>query len=173
MGTFDPINNPYVARDYEDYYLVLLRSNLARDEKEDHPFHIHLGPRAGSSGPNGAWQFSRETSPVQAAEQVASELKGLGVAMDYEGRIKKVREILAKRLASDPDNSDRFGKGQFIFGMADGEQGKLGVMRWQIMLLDSLTHPQASRNFHWRSNTAKQMADALINAYEQLIAANV
>lgn len=171
MGTFDTISNPYVARDYEDYYLVLLRSNIARDDKEDDPFYVHLGPRAGTTnGANGRWQFQRETSPVQAAEEVARELKRLGVAMDYEERINKVRKILADRLGSDRNNSDRFGNAQFAHAMLYGEDGERGIMVWKILRLDSPTHPHASFNFHWRSNSAKQMADTLVSAYEKLVA---
>jgi len=169
MGTFDPISNPYVARDYEDYYLVLLRNSIARDDKEDEPLHIHLGPRAGSNGPNGGWPFSRETSPVQAAEQVASELKRLGVAMDYEGRINKVRGILAERLGSDGDNSDRFGNAQFHPAMVYGAEGERGMMVWNLLRLNSSTHPRTDVHFHWRSSTATQMAEQLLTAYEKLM----
>lgn len=172
MGTFDPISNPYVARDYEDYYLVLLRNSIARDDKEEEPFHIHLGPRAGGSGPNGAWQYPRETSPVQAAEDVAGHLKSYGVAMDYEGRIKKVRAILAERLGSDPDNSDRFGNAQFAHAMQYGADGERGMMVWNIMRLDHPMHPRTDVHFHWRSSTANQMADFLVNAYEKLVSSD-
>jgi hypothetical protein len=170
MGTFDPIGNPYVARDYEDYYLVLLRNSIARDDKEEEPFHIHLGPRAGSANPaNGAYVFSRETSPVRAAEQVAAELKRLGVAVDYEGRIRKVRKILGERLPADPNNSDRFGNAQFAHAMQHGADGERGMMVWNIMRLDSPKHERQDVHFHWRSSTAKQMADFLVNAYEKLM----
>jgi hypothetical protein len=170
MGTVDPISNPYVARDFEDYYLVLLRNTVARDDDEEDPFHIHLGPRAGTvDGANGGWQFRRDSSPVRAAEEVALELKRLGVAVDYHGRIKKVRQILADRLGSDPTNSDRFGGAQFAHAMLYGAEGERGMMVWDILRLDGLTHPRTSITFHWRSNTAKQMADQLINAYEKLL----
>ena len=169
MGTFDPIGNPYVARDYEDYYLVLLRNSIARDDKEDEPFHIHLGTRTGSANPpNGAYPFPRETSPVQAAEQVAAELKRLGVAMDYEGRIKKVRAILADRLGADPNDSDRFGNGNFVFAMDYGPEGQRGVMVWQITRFDMAERRQTSFRCQWRAYSAKQMAADLITAYERL-----
>lgn len=170
MGTFDPISNPYVARDYEDYYLVLLRNSIARDDKEDDPFHVHLGPRAGSNGPNGGWPFSREMSPVQAAEQVASELKRLNVAMDYEGRITKVRQMLAERLGKDSNNPDRFGDAQFHPAMMYGVDGERGMMVWNIMRLDSEKHERQDVHFHWRSSTAAQMADFLVDAYRKLMA---
>ena len=167
MGTFDPIGNPYVARDYEDYYLVLLRNSIASDDKEDEPFHIHLGPRAGTAnGANGAYVFPREMSPVQAAEQVAAELRKLAVAMDYEGRIRKVRKILAERLPADPDNSDRFGNAQFAHAMQYGADGERGMMVWNIMRLDTPLHERKDVYFHWRSSTANHMADALVNAYK-------
>jgi hypothetical protein len=168
MGTFDPIGNPYVARDYENYYLVLLRSSVARDDDEEDPFYIHVGPRAGNQGNARGWQFARSKSPVQAAEEVAGYLKSLGVAVDYEGRINKVREILADRLGVDPHNSDRFGNAQFAHAMLYGVEGERGVMLWQILRLDCPTHPQTRVTFHWRSNTAKQMAEQLINAYGNL-----
>ena len=170
MGTFDPISNPYVARDYEDYYLVLLRNSIARDDHEDEPFHIHLGPRAGGSGPNGAYAFSREMSPVQAAEQVASELKRLGVAMDYEGRINKVRRLLDERLGGDRDNPDRFGEAQFHPAMLYGPEGERGMMLWNILRLDHPNHPRTDVHFHWRSSTAKQMVEPLVTAYAKLMA---
>ena len=168
MGTFDPIGNPYVARDYEDYYLVLLRSSAARDDDEEDPFYIHMGPRAGNEGDTRGWQFPRSSSPVQAAEEVARYLKSLGIAVDYEGRISKVRAILADRLGADPQNSDRFGNAQFAHAMLYGEEGERGVMSWQILRLDLPTHPQVRVTFHWRSNTTKQMAEKLIAAYENL-----
>jgi hypothetical protein len=169
MGTFDPISNPYVARDYEDYYLVLLRNSIARDDKEEEPFYIHLGTRTGSSGANGAYPFPRETSPVQAAEQIARELKRLGVTMDYEGRINKVRQMLGERLGADPNNRDRFGNAQFHSAMLYGAEGERGTMVWNILRLDSAKHPTTDVHFHWRSATAKQMTDALVIAYEKLV----
>jgi hypothetical protein len=171
MGTFDPMGNPFRARDYEDYYLIQLRNNIARDDKEDEPFHIHLGPRAGAANQaNGTYLFPRETSPVQAAEEIASELRRLGVAMDYESRIIKVRQMLAERLGYDPDNSDRFGDAQFAHAMQYGADGERGMMVWNILRLDSPKHPTTDVHFHWRSSTAKQMADALVIAYEKLMA---
>jgi hypothetical protein len=170
MGTFDPIGNPYVARDYEDYYLVLLRNSIARDDREDEPFHIHLGSRSGSaSAPNGAFLFPREMSPVQAAEQMACELERLDVAMDYEGRIQKVRKILAKRLGPDPKNPDRFGDAQFHPAMLYGPEGERGMMVWNILRLDSAKHKRKDVHFHWRSSTAKQTAEQLIDAYQKLV----
>lgn len=168
MGTFDPIGNPYVARDYEDYYLVLLRSSVAQDDDEEDPFYVHMGPRADNGGNTRGWQFPRSKSPVQAAEEVAAYLKSLGVAVEYEGRVNKVYEILADRLGADPHNSDRFGNAQFAPAMLYGAEGERGVMVWQILWLDGPTHPQTRVTFHWRSNTAKQMAQQLINAYENL-----
>lgn len=171
MGTFDPIGNPYVARDFEDYYLVLLRNSIAREDKEDEPFHIHLGPRAGTANPaNGAYVFPRETSPVRAAEEVAQELKRLGVAMDYEGRIRKVRKVLAERLGADLNNPDRFGEAQFHPAMMYGAEGERGMMVWNILRLDHPKHPRTEVHFHWRSSTASQMAEALITAYDKLLA---
>jgi len=171
MGAFDPMGNPYRARDYEDYYIVLLRNNIARDDKEDEPFYIHIGTRAGSAQPpNGTHLFPRETSPVQAAEQIASELRRLGVAMDYEGRIIKVRQMLAERLGSDPNNSDRFGDAQFAHAMQYGADGERGMMVWNIMRLDTLKHERKDVQFHWRSTTATQMADFLVDAYKKLMA---
>jgi hypothetical protein len=167
MATFDPINNPYVARDYEDHYLVMLRSSIARDDYEDDPFYVHLGPRAGTDGPTRRWDFKRETSPVQAAEEVARELKRLGVTMDYEGRINKVRQILAERLGSHPP--DRFGNAQFHPAMLYGADGERGMMVWNILRLDTPTHPRQDVQFLWRSSTATQMADFLVNAYEKLM----
>jgi hypothetical protein len=171
MGTFDPTSNPYVARDYEDYYLVLLRNSIARDDREDEPFHIHIGSRVGSANPpNGAHIFPRDTSPVQAAEQVAAELKRLGVAMDYQGRISKVKAILAEQLRQDPHNADRFGNAQFHAAMTYGPDGERGMMVWNILRLDSGKHPTTDVHFHWRSSTAKVMAESLITAYQKLMA---
>jgi hypothetical protein len=168
MGTFDPIDNPYVVRDYEDYYLVLLRSSVAREDEESDPFFVHMGPRAGVDGHVNGWRFARETSPAQAAQDVAAYLKQLGIAMDYEGRTQKVRAILAQRLGTDPNDSDHFGNGQFVFAMDYGPQGQRGVMIWQIVRLDKPTRPQTRLTFQWRSNSANQMADSLIDAYEKL-----
>jgi hypothetical protein len=168
MGTFDPITNPYVPRDYEDYYLVQLRSRVAQDDEEGDPFYVHMGPRAGTSGPTKSWEFMRTTSPAQAAQEVAAYLKDLGVVMDYEGRVQKVKTILAQRLGADPNNSDRFGNGQFAFAMDYGPEGQRGTMIWQIVRLDSPERPSTRLALLWRSNTAKQIADFLINAYEKL-----
>jgi hypothetical protein len=171
MGAFDPMGNPYRARDFEDYYIVLLRNNIARDDREDEPFYIHIGTRTGSAQPpNGTHLFPRETSPVQAAEQIASELKRLGVAMDYEGRVIKVRQMLAKRLGADADNPDRFGNAQFHPAMHYGPEGERGMMVWNILRLDHPKHPHTDVHFHWRSSTGKQMTEALVTAYEKLMA---
>jgi hypothetical protein len=172
MGTFDPIGNPYVARDYEDYYLVLLRSSVTREDDEEDPFYIQMGPRAGIQGNNYGWQFPRSKSPVQAAEEVAAYLRTLGIAVDYEGRINKVLTLLADRLGSDPNNGDRFGNAQFAHAMLHGADGERGLMVWQILRLDSPTHPHTRLTFQWRSSTSKQMADGLINEYERLATPN-
>jgi len=42
-GREDLISNPYVVRDYGDYYLVLLRSNVAREDDEGDPFYFSMG----------------------------------------------------------------------------------------------------------------------------------
>lgn len=170
MGAFDPMGNPYRARDYEDYYIVLLRNNIARDDREDEPFYIHIGTRTGSAKPpNGTHLFPRETSPVQAAEQIATELRRLDVAMDYEGRILKVRKMLAQRLGKDSHNPDRFGDAQFHPAMMYGADGERGMMVWNIMRLDSPRHDRKDVHFHWRSSTATQMADFLVDAYKKLM----
>ena len=116
----------------------------------------------------GACLFTDGRYKTQAAEEVARYLKSLGIAVDYEGRISKVRAILADRLGADPQNSDRFGNAQFAHAMLYGEEGERGVMSWQILRLDLPTHPQVRVTFHWRSNTTKQMAEKLIAAYENL-----
>lgn len=77
MATFDPINNPYVARDYEDCYLVLLRNSIARDDKENEPFHIHPGPRAVGSAPNGAFPFYQPHGRAIAAKVMDSTISQL------------------------------------------------------------------------------------------------
>jgi hypothetical protein len=167
MKTTDSIGNPRVPRDYEDYYLVLLPSNVGHEDDENDPFEVHMGPRAGTDGSTRAWQYLRTTSPAQAALEVATSLKGLGVAMDYEGRIKKVRTMLAERLGADPNDADRFGNGEFIFGMHYGMEGQRGAMLWRITRLDSPGRPHTQLTFQWRLNTARQMAESLISAYEK------
>jgi hypothetical protein len=168
MSTFDPISNPYVPRDYEDFYLVLLRSRVAQDDQEGDPFYIHMGPRAGTNGPTKGWEFTHTTSPAQAAHDVAACLKDLDVVMDYEGRVQKVKLILAQRLGADPNDSDRFGNGQFAFAMDYGPEGQRGTMIWQIVRLDRPERPSTRLTLLWRSNTPKQIADFLIGAYEKL-----
>jgi hypothetical protein len=61
--------------------------------------------------------------------------------MDYEGRVQKVNLILAQRLGADPNDSDRFGNGEFAFGMDYGPEGQRGAMIWQIVRLDSPERP--------------------------------
>ncbi|HEV3090831.1 MAG TPA: hypothetical protein VGX91_05235 [Candidatus Cybelea sp.] len=84
MGREDLITNPYVARDYGDYYLVLLRSHVAREDDEDDPFYFSMGLRGGTVPGRPAptppgWRFERAESPVVAAEAIARRLHELGV----------------------------------------------------------------------------------------------
>lgn len=84
MGREDLISNPYVARDYGDYYLVLLRSHVAREDDEDDPFYFSMGLRGNVVGkpsptPPG-WRFDRSESPVFAAEAIAKRLRELGAS---------------------------------------------------------------------------------------------
>ena len=99
---------------------------------------------------------------------MASELKRLNVAMDYEGWITKVRQMLAERLGKDSNNPDRFGDAQFHPAMLYGADGERGMMVWNIMRLDSPKHERQDVHFHWRSSTATQMADFLVDAYRKL-----
>ena len=85
--------------------------------------------------------------------------------MDYEGRINKVRQILREQLGSDADNPDRFGNAKFHPAMLYGAEGERGTMVWNILRLDHPKHPRTDVHFHWRSSTATQMADFLVNAY--------
>lgn len=84
MGREDLISNPYVARDYGDYYLVLLRSHVAREDDEDDPFYFSMGLRGtvvGQPSPTPpGWRFERGDSPVMAAETIARRLSELGAS---------------------------------------------------------------------------------------------
>lgn len=84
MGREDLISNPYVARDYGDYYLVLLRSHVGRDDDEGDPFYFSMGLRGHvigkpSPAPPG-WRFERPESPVMAADMIANRLRELGAS---------------------------------------------------------------------------------------------
>jgi hypothetical protein len=89
--------------------------------------------------------------------------------MDYEGRIIKVRQMLAERLGSDPGNSGQFGNAQFAHAMQYGADGERGMMVWNIMRLDTPRHERDDVHFHWRSRTATEMADFLVDAYNKLM----
>jgi hypothetical protein len=82
MGRQDLIGNPYVARDYGDHYLVLLRNNVGREDDEGDPFYFSMGLRghvADKPSPNPpGWRFERSVSPVAAADTVAKRLRELG-----------------------------------------------------------------------------------------------
>jgi hypothetical protein len=84
MGREDLISNPYVARDYGDYYLVLLRSHVAREDGESDPFYFSMGLRGtvvGKPSPTPpGWRFERSESPVAAADTIAKRLRELGAA---------------------------------------------------------------------------------------------
>jgi hypothetical protein len=84
MGREDLISNPYVVRDYGDYYLVLLRSNVAREDDEGDPFYFSMGLRGhvvGTASPTPpGWRFERTDSPVVAADRIANRLRKLGVS---------------------------------------------------------------------------------------------
>jgi hypothetical protein len=81
MGREDLISNPYVARDYDDYYLVLLRSHVAREDDEGDPFYFSMGLRGtvvGKPSPTPlGWRFERSDSPIMAAETIARRLREL------------------------------------------------------------------------------------------------
>jgi|HubBroStandDraft_5_1064220.scaffolds.fasta_scaffold03141_9 hypothetical protein len=175
MGCEDLIGNPYVPRNFGDYYAVLLQSHVAKDDGEEDPFYFSLGLRGHAANqlppPSPAgWTFPRSTSPVQAAETIARDLKALGVRMDYDGIIEQTKTILAKRLGPDPSNPDRFGNAQFHPAMMYGAEGERGEMVWNLMRLDRPNHQRKDVHFHWRSSTPTQMADFLVDAYNKLMA---
>ena len=84
MRREDLITNPYVARDYGDYYLVLLRSYVGREDDENDPFYFSMGLRGtvvGKPSPTPpGWQFERAESPVVAADTIAKRLRELGAS---------------------------------------------------------------------------------------------
>lgn len=87
MGRRDMIDNPYAARNYGDFYVVLLLSHIDGHEDEGDSFHPYLGPRmyTPQSPPPQQWTFDRSESPVRVAETVAAKLRELGV--EQESRI--------------------------------------------------------------------------------------
>jgi hypothetical protein len=80
MGRPDTIENSYAPRNYGDFYVALLLNHVGRPDEETDPFHAYIGPR--SSTPTGPrpqqWTFTRNDSPVMAAEVVAARLHELG-----------------------------------------------------------------------------------------------
>jgi hypothetical protein len=144
MGCEDLIGNPYVPRNFGDYYTVLLQSHVTQDDGEEDPFYFSLGLRGHAAGKlpppsSPGWTFHRSTSPVQAAETIARDLKALGVRLDYDGIVDQTKAILAERLGSDTNNADRFGDAQFHPAMMYGADGERGMMVWNIMRLTALS----------------------------------
>lgn len=76
-------DNPYVMRQFGDFYAVLLLNNVARYDAEDDPFVPYIGPMPVMPGspPPVQWTFGRSTSPVTAAQTVAAKLQEYGVAV--------------------------------------------------------------------------------------------
>ena len=80
MGREDRIDNPYIPRNYGDFYVVMLLNHIDRYDDEGDPFCPYVGPRMWtpqSPAPQ-QWTFPRSESPVRAAETVASKLHELG-----------------------------------------------------------------------------------------------
>ncbi len=78
MGVNDTIDNPYTARNYGDFYAVLLLKDVGRYDEDPDPFCIHVAPQMwtpeNSHKQNRFW-FDRSRSPVSAAEEVAAWLR--------------------------------------------------------------------------------------------------
>lgn len=76
-------DSPYVSRQFGDFYAVLLLNHVGRHDDENDPFVPHVGPMPVIPGspPPFQWTFDRSTSPVTAAEAVASKLHEYGVAV--------------------------------------------------------------------------------------------
>jgi hypothetical protein len=79
MGREDGATNPYVARNFRDAYVVILRSSVGEEDAEDDPFYVHGGPGGGTTTPvpDRRWAFERVRSPVYAAREVAEWLASL------------------------------------------------------------------------------------------------
>jgi hypothetical protein len=77
----DVIDNPYGPRQFSDFYAVLLLNHMGRADDENDPFIPHIGPSpvTPQSPAPCQWTFKRSSSPVVAAETVASKLREYGV----------------------------------------------------------------------------------------------
>ena len=84
----DAIDNERAPRRFGGFYAVLLMHNIAQEDKEQDPFYPHIGPQPmiPDSPPPFQWTFKRESSPVIAAEVVATKLREYGVAVPSERR---------------------------------------------------------------------------------------
>jgi len=87
---------------------------------------------------------------------------------DYKDKIAAVREILGARLDANPDNSDQFGRGMFVYAMEYGDRGDKGDMVWYVSRKDDLLRRRKRMPFEWRAFTPEKIADALLAAYADL-----
>lgn len=81
-------DNPLAPRQYGKFYVVLLLSHIGRYDDENDPFIPYLGPMPIEPGspPPFQWHFDRSTSPVLAAETVASKLQSYDVPAENPRR---------------------------------------------------------------------------------------
>lgn len=78
MGIVDRIGNPYTARDYGDYYAVLLLKQVDESDSDPEPFVLHVGPQMWTEEnvrKQKRFRFERADSPVSAAEEVATWIR--------------------------------------------------------------------------------------------------
>lgn len=73
----EAIKNPYAMRQFEGVFAILLLNHVDRYDDENDPFLPHIAslPAVAGSPPPYQWTFSRASSPVVAAEAVASKLR--------------------------------------------------------------------------------------------------
>ena len=105
--------------------------------------------------------------PVARCQAVARREKGSNAEVSV--RADRVRSSLAAQLEADPNDSDHFGLGHFVFGGAEyGEPGKLGDAIWYVSRDDDPLHKRRRLRFEWRAYTPEKIAETLLRVYEEL-----
>ena len=88
---------------------------------------------------------------------------------DYRDHANRVRSLLATQLGADPNDSDHFGDGHFVFGGAEyGETGQLGDTIWYVSRDDDLLRRRRRLTFEWRAYTQEKVYETLLGVYEEL-----
>ncbi|HEY1428077.1 MAG TPA: hypothetical protein VGF18_00760, partial [Candidatus Tumulicola sp.] len=77
MAKDDSGEDAYVPRNYGDHYVVILRTNVGEDDRENDPFYVHTGPAGGTTVQISDVRstFKRAESPINAARQIAERLR--------------------------------------------------------------------------------------------------